>query len=77
MDRQLAPRTLQLIGVGLLVVLAAVWELTGKESTLFVGAACGLISLGGIQGVRVYVGQERRERKRRNEAQDDPGEEDH
>lgn len=60
----LPPRTLQAVGVALLVAAFVFWAVAGRESTLFVGAALSLISLGAYRAGRDVI-RETRERGRR------------
>lgn len=51
-DRFLSPRTLQTVGLLLLIGFAVFWAITGKESVLLVGAAGSLTLLGGYERAR-------------------------
>ena len=45
-DRYLSPRTIQIVGLVLLVVFVLFWFITDRQSTLLVGFAGSLILLG-------------------------------
>lgn len=50
MNGYLSPKTLQLVGLILLVAAAGFWGATGRESVLIMGAAMSLIGLGAYKG---------------------------
>jgi hypothetical protein len=45
-DRYLSPKTIQTVGLALLVVFVLFWFITDRQSTLLVGFAGSLILLG-------------------------------
>lgn len=51
-DRLISARTLQTVGLILLVAAFVFWGLTGRESALMVGAALSLIGLGAYTRAR-------------------------
>lgn len=55
----LSARILQCLGIVLLIGSAVFWAITGQQSSLFVGAAMSLITLGSYQGLRVSVKMEK------------------
>jgi hypothetical protein len=57
-DGYLQPFVLQLLGIVMLLVFAAVWIVTGHESGLLVGAAVALIGVGSGVGAIVTVRQQ-------------------
>lgn len=61
MNRQghyLSPRSIQIVGVVLLVASAVFWAVTGQQSALLVGAAVSLCALGAYSGLHISIKQD-------------------
>lgn len=59
MNSQLSPRTVQLVGLALLVGSAVFWAITGRQSVELVSAAMSLIGLGAFWSAQLELSRRR------------------